>query len=733
MTNHDTHIPAAAVPGPRIERLIAVILIVAFALAAIGYSLGPIFEGPDEFDHYQYIRTVADSRALPNALEQTGRQYHQSPLYYMLVSPIAALVPDPDFGQFQDRFNPFRGYLFNIAGNDNKNVFLHSRSEQFPYTDNSTALAVHLIRLISVVFGVGTMLTSYAIFHLLWPDRPDRRLLALAMIALWPQFAYMSGVVTNDSLLFLLTTVSLWLLLRQLRDGPSWRGAIVLGVVLGAALLTKISAIFLAFPVGLAFALDRRAWRFVLPVLGIVVLMCGWWFVRNTQLYGDPTGARALFDLTQPGEAVGSGELVPEAAMAHLPFAYQTFWARFGDGRVPVGEQLYSVFAVITAVGLSGVVVWLICRARRWRERDALAVRQAFVVAAFVSAWLILLVYYASRAVNGAQGRYLLSGVAGWGAVWSIGLGVWAPGRARRFSVLAVTGLMGIIAAASLFGYFLPTYRPTAAPTQIEHPLSLRYGDAAELIGIEPELTRARPGQMIRVKLIWRAIEPVDVSLQTYLHTQGSEIIRRDSFPATGNLLSTDWLPGQTWTEDYLIVIPEDAEEQAAYPLVAGLYDPETGAALPAIDAGGSEVTPTIGRIAVSGPSQSFTPVYRFGEIIGLAEPRIAQEGNHIDVCLKWLSIAPASADYQVFVHLLDADGNQIAQADLQPRGGRYPTSVWLPGEAIDDCVALDAPGLPPSGWQIAVGLYDLATSQRPPAMDAGGRVLENNRVIIGP
>lgn len=733
MPNHDTHTLAATVPGPRIERLIAVILIVAFALLSIGYSLGPIFEGPDEFDHYQYVRTVADSRALPNALEQTGRQYHQSPLYYVLVSPVAALVPDPDFEQFQDRFNPFRGYLFNITGNDNKNVFLHSRSEQFPYTGNSTAPAVHLIRLISVVFGVGTMLAGYAVFRLLWPDRPDRRLLALAMIALWPQFAYMSGVVTNDSLLFLLTTISLWLLLRQLRDGPSWRGAVVLGMVLGAALLTKISAIFLALPVGLAFALDRRAWRLALPVLGIVVLMSGWWFVRNTQLYGDPTGARALFDLTQPGEAVGSGELVPEAAMAHLPFAYQTFWARFGDGRVPVGDPLYIAFAMITVVGLSGVVVWLLRRARQWRTLDALAVRQALVIAVFVLAWLILLVYYASRAVNGAQGRYLLSGVAGWGVVWSIGLGAWVPGRARRLSVLAISGLMGIIAAASLFGYFLPTYRPTAAPAQVEHSLSLRYGDAAELIGIEPELTHARPGQMIRIRLIWRAIRPAEVSLQTYLHTQGSEVVRRDSFPATGNLLSTDWLPGQTWTEEYLIVIPDNAEEQAAYPLVAGLYDPKTGAALPTVDAGGSEVTPTVGRVAISGPSQSFTLAYRFGEIIGLAEPRIVREGNNIEVCLKWLSMAPAPVDYQVFVHLLDAGGEQITQADLQPKNGLYPTSVWLPGEAIDDCVTLDAPGLPQSGWQIAVGLYELATNQRLSVVDAAGQVVPNDRVILTP
>lgn len=719
--------------SPRIERGIVIVLVVAFTLLSIGYSLGPIFEGPDEFDHYQYVRTVANTRSLPNPLEQTGRQYHQAPLYYVLMAPVAALIPDPAFEQYRDRFNPFRGYLFNIPGNDNKNVFLHDRSEQFPYTGNSTAPAVHLLRLFSVALGTGTMLTSYAIFRLLWPDRPDRRLLALAMIALWPQFAYMSGVVTNDSLLFLLATISLWLLLRQLRGGLTWLGAIVLGVVLGAALLVKINAVFLVFPVALAFALDRRAWRLAPLTLVIGALIAGWWFVRNFQLYGDPTGAKALFDMTQPGEAIGTGELVPEAAMAHLPFAYQTFWARFGDGRVPVGDPIYLFFLIITLASLSGVVVWLFRSLHRWKQRDHLAVWQTLAVVTFVLAWLGLLVYYSSRAVNGAQGRYLLPGVAGWGAVLAMGLGAWIPQRMRWPAVLSTAGLMGGIAVASLFGYFLPSYRPTTAMTQIDHRLSLRYGDAAELIGIEPELTHARPGEMLRITLLWQAVKPTDASLRTYLHTQGSDIIRRDSLPATGNLLSTSWLPGQTWAEQYLIVVPQDAEMQVAYSLVAGLYDPEAGAALPALDASGVEVTPAIGRIAISGVSQPFTPTYRFGDIIGLAEPQVVQGEGGVSVCLKWLSIAPAPLDYQVFIHLLDPGGNPITQADFQPGDARYPTSVWLPGEAVDDCVMLNAPGLPQKSWQIAVGLYDLATNQRLPVANSRGQTLPNNMVLVAP
>jgi hypothetical protein len=104
-----------------------------------------------------------------------------------------------------------------------------------------------------------------------------------------------------------------------------------------------------------------------------------------------------------------------------------------------------------------------------------------------------------------------------------------------------------------------------------------------------------------------------------------------------------------------------------------------------------------------------------------------------LQVCLQWQSLSPAPLDYQVFVHLLGEGGDQVAQADFQPKDGLYPTSLWLPGETISDCVVLDTPGLPQDGWQIAVGLYDLATGQRPSVTDARGQSIENNMVMVEP
>src|SRR5262249_7807853 len=220
-------------------------------------SLGPIFEGPDEIEHYRFIHTLVTTGGLPDARTVYRGEYHQAPLYYVLAAPLGWLFrDDPDFAQIDGRFNPYYGANIAFPGNDNKNLYLDVNAEAFPYNMNSTARAVHVIRLLSIALGVGTILASYAIFRLLWPDKPEFRLLALGFVAYWPQFVYMSSVINNDNLVFLLATLALWAILKGLRDGPTRRHSVLLGLIMGGALLAKVGAAILVIPVGLAFLMD---------------------------------------------------------------------------------------------------------------------------------------------------------------------------------------------------------------------------------------------------------------------------------------------------------------------------------------------------------------------------------------------------------------------------------------------------------------------------------------------
>src|SRR5262249_10836680 len=127
----------------RNERFITGIILAVYVILAVSFSLGPIFEGPDEIEHFRYIRTVSLTGVLPPADGQPRGEYFQAPLYYLLNVPLAWLFHSDNFDTIAARKNPFYPNDIAVPGSDNKNLYLHTRAEAFPYTGSDTALAVH--------------------------------------------------------------------------------------------------------------------------------------------------------------------------------------------------------------------------------------------------------------------------------------------------------------------------------------------------------------------------------------------------------------------------------------------------------------------------------------------------------------------------------------------------------------------------------------------------------------
>jgi hypothetical protein len=96
-----------------------------------------------------------------------------------------------------------------------------------------------------------------------------------------------------------------------------------------------------------------------------------------------------------------------------------------------------------------------------------------------------------------------------------------------------------------------------------------------------------------------------------------------------------------------------------------------------------------------------------------LANPQL-HAGDALHLTLYWTAAQPITASYTVFVHLLAADGFDLAQADSLPAGGRHTTDQWTPGRDVIDPHILALPAdLPPGDYQLEVGLYLLATRKR--------------------
>ena len=114
----------------------------------------------------------------------------------------------------------------------------------------------------------------------------------------------------------------------------------------------------------------------------------------------------------------------------------------------------------------------------------------------------------------------------------------------------------------------------------------------------------------------------------------------------------------------------------------------------------------------------------------GYAVTPAVQRHGQLLLTLLWESLQPVTTDYQVFVHLLDASGNKLAQRDGQPVQWMRPTSTWQPGEEIVDRYGLLLPqDLAEGRYTLAVGLYDSVTGQRLP-ISAGPA---NYAIELGP
>ena len=97
-----------------------------------------------------------------------------------------------------------------------------------------------------------------------------------------------------------------------------------------------------------------------------------------------------------------------------------------------------------------------------------------------------------------------------------------------------------------------------------------------------------------------------------------------------------------------------------------------------------------------------------------------AKAGGLLYLTLFWEASEPVGQDYKVFGHLVDRNGQMVAQRDSKPLAGSRPTTTWLPGETIADRLGLWLPlDLPPGEYQLLVGMYEPETLERLPVLDA--------------
>lgn len=376
----------------------------------------PVFVAPDEPAHVDYgiqlthgTIPIAGSHYVPEfpRLGQRGPQHvsNHPPLYYAITGPVERLAQ----------------------------VSAHPR------------LLLELTRLFGAVLTAATILligrTALLLIRRSAPPwlRATAAVGSAAVAACVPTLVASSSTIQNDSLEVLLAVLAMLLLVQAARSVLATRTVVTLAVVSALGMLTRISfAPVWALCVAGVLALTlwpelrlsrpsagpiRRALLRVALVMVVPLAGSGWFYLLNLKRYGDLTGGSAVYDLP----IVAERHLVPAAT--HGPLVYlltpSTWWVQLkqvvGTGS-PVAFGPNTEGLVPTALAgtlLAVLAIALVAAVLRLRGGQA--------PVDTVGSWCLLVLLLAAAgsclelAVHvthkgSENNRYLLNGVAAWGA-----------------------------------------------------------------------------------------------------------------------------------------------------------------------------------------------------------------------------------------------------------------------------------------------------------------------------
>ncbi len=359
------------------------ILGVFVILSLINCWATPPLEASDELWHFGMINTIADTGQLPvqqsgikTAYEQEGSQ---PPLYYLVA---AFLVKGIDRSDFDLVRQPNPHAVAGIPGNvGNKNLVLHDT----PHPSlQRTALAIYVIRLFSIFCGCITIFSIYAAARQLGFGQPVLPVLAAALTAFNPMFLFITASVNNDNLVTALNSLIIWQMIVLFRNSVfSTRHTILIAVLVALASLSKLSGLVLMpfVLVGGLWAFSRSYvearlkrqpisgrlnWRgfisFVVSIGLVWMLVAGWWYLRNSTLYGELFGTRTMVAVAGPRMGDFSLQTLVDEFQG-FRFAY---WALFGAVNIMTYRWFYDVMDVASIVMLLGLVTAVIIGLRSW-------------------------------------------------------------------------------------------------------------------------------------------------------------------------------------------------------------------------------------------------------------------------------------------------------------------------------------------------------------------------------
>jgi hypothetical protein len=419
-------------------RWVLLVLGVGMGLNNIGKI--PLYVGMDVFEHMEYVVYVAENMRLPLATE--GWQMFEPPLFYMLSAGIYKL-------------------------------FLHYFSEETVW---------RILRILPVMCGIAQIELCYRALRHMYPEREDLQILGTVMGGFLPMTLYVSQVVGTEPLAAFLSGVVVVMMLRLHRflQLPSRGFFVLMGVILGLSVLAKITSVLL-FPAvifSIAYTVHAKCrhqekstgvmLHHILLVLGISVLVSGWYFVRNwiemgqifvtssqSELWWQDPGYRTVTQFISFGQSLFYP--VCSGVVGVWDSLYSTMWLDgFLSGKVVYSHRppwnynfmLSSVWLSLlpTLAMLCGMVMIVKKPLESLRQGTVLAV---FCVLVYISA--ILYLFFTIPFWSVAKAKYTMGIIPCYAVLCAEGFNVLTKNRIMRATVYGAIACWWVAVYAAYF------------------------------------------------------------------------------------------------------------------------------------------------------------------------------------------------------------------------------------------------------------------------------------------
>lgn len=334
------------------KSVLCLILLLAFVRGVIYASVVPPWQSPDEPAQFERARASLTVSEWQSTVANGPDWYHElaaSLFVFNLWNFIDDPRPEYDPAAPTNRYIPFYNELYGgLYGS--QPAYAMIGLPLFIARGQDLITQLYLVRINTVLMNVLIIYISYLLVRMLFPSDLFLIFGVPLLILFNPQHTHLLSTVNNGNLAELLTTITLFFMVRAIVNGFTWINVLAVFSFMAAAMWTKATAYFLLFTLAVMgvfyFWRFRRYWPWL--VLAGLIAVSGLFYMAPQMLILRLQGAWSHL-------SGGNYHLDPIVPLD----MFRTFWAMPGWMMIRLHPFWYQLLAVLSIMALLGLITWV--------------------------------------------------------------------------------------------------------------------------------------------------------------------------------------------------------------------------------------------------------------------------------------------------------------------------------------------------------------------------------------